>query len=339
MSFDFEPLDLNALAQETQMMGEDGQSSGRGKYLETYVRLPVEEGYVVVRFLPAKKGQKYFWTETRIHNLTNPSISDPSKRRRAYHCRNTKVPGTKKYNGDCIICKYYYKLWRDSDAARTEKEKEELQSQARAIKPIERYYFNCIVRSEKDLNSGEVKKNVGPKIYSCGSQVYVKIIRGITGDKTLGEPSLGDVSHPKTGRDFRIVKKIKASGNREYPNYELSKFEDASPVGSVEEFKSWMENLHNLESMRIVKSNEELTRALKVHLGQIKEGDDDASLADIIQGSQVLNGNVKETVAEKPSKQESTSKPVQKVESTNNMDDLADLVGDDNDFMKDLESI
>lgn len=342
MSFDFEPLDLNALAKETQIIGEDGQPTGNNKYFETFVRLPLEEGYVIVRFLPAKKGQKFFWTETRIHNLSNPSIADSSKNRRAYHCRNTRIPGTKKFSGDCIICKYYYKLWRDSDAARSEKERDELQAQARAIKPIERYYFNCVVRSEKD-NDGQVKKNVGPKIYSCGSQVYAKIIRGITGDKTLGEPSYGDVSHPKTGRDFRIVKKIRSSGGREYPNYELSKFEEVSVIGTTEEFKNWMESLHNLEAMRIVKSNEELTRALKVHLGQIKEGDDDDSLAEIIQGSKVLNNNVKETVAEKPAKaakqeQESTPKP--KVESiNNNMDDLADLVGQDDDFMKDLESI
>ena len=350
MSFDFEPLDLNALTQETQILGDDSGGGGKSKYLETFVRLPQEEGYVIVRFLPAKKGQKFFWTETRIHNLTNPSISDPIKRRRAYHCRNTRVPGTKKFVGDCILCKYYYKLWRDSDVARTEKDREELQAAARAIKPIERYYFNCVVRSEKDLNSGELKKNVGPKIYSCGSQVYGKIIRAMTGDKTTGEPSLGDVSHPKTGRDFRIVKKIKASGNREYPNYDLSKFEEVSPIGTADEFKSWMESLHDLESMRIVKTADELVRALKIHLGQIKEGDDDDSLTEIIQGSKVMSNNVKDTISEKPTKQEShrnetskndsVAKPAAKIEvADSNMDDLADLVGQDDDFFKDLDSI
>lgn len=346
MSFDFEPLDLNALAQETQVLGDDSGSAGKSKYLETFVRLPQEEGFVIVRFLPAKKGQKFFWTETRIHNLTNPSISDPVKRRRAYHCRNTRVPGTKKFTGDCIICKYYYKLWRDSDVARTEKEREELQAAARAIKPIERYYFNCVVRSEKDSVSGEIKKNVGPKIYSCGSQVYGKIIRAMTGDKTTGEQSLGDVSHPKNGRDFRIVKKIKASGNSVFPNYDLSKFEDVSPIGTADEFKTWMENLHDLEGMRIVKTSEELVKALKIHLGQIKEGgDDDDSLTEIIQGSKILSSNVKDTVAEKPAKQdpprqEKSPKAAAKVESADNsMDDLANLVGQDDDFFKDLDSI
>lgn len=337
MSFDFEPLDLNALNQETQALGDDSGAAGKSKYLETYVRLPQEEGYVIVRFLPARKGQKFFWSETRIHNLTNPNISDPTKRRRAYHCRNTRIAGTKKYTGDCILCKYYYKLWRDSDAARTEKEREELQAEARAIKPIEKYYFNCVVRSEKDFSTGEIKKNVGPKIYSCGSQVYGRIIRGITGDKTSGEPSLGDVSHPKTGRDFRIVKKIKASGNRDFPNYDLSKFEDVSPIGTADEFKKWMENLHDLEAIRAVKTNEELTRALKIHLGQIKENDDDESLADIIQGSKTANSNVKDTVVEKPIKQEQKPQKVTPVE--NNMDELADLVGSDDEFMKDLENI
>ena len=337
MSFDYEPLDISAIAQESQLINDDSGSTGKSKYLETYVRLPQEEGFVLVRFLPGKKGQKFFWAETRTHSLTNPSIADPMFRRRTFHCRNTRIEGTKKYSGDCIICKYYQKLWRDSDAARSEKEKEELQSAARAIKPTERYYYNCIVRSEKDFNSGETKKNVGPKIYSCGVQVYGKIVRSITGDEKLGEPRLGDVTHPKTGRDFRIVKKIKASGTRDFPNYDLSKFEESSVVGTADEFRQWMDNLHDLQALRVIKSNEELTTALKVHLGQIREGGDDDSLSEIVNNSKV-SSNVKDHVTERPAKQEVASKPAKVEAIEGNMDDLADLVGND-DFMKELSGM
>ena len=131
----------------------------------------------------------------------------------------------------------------------------------------------------KDEN-GDVKKNVGPKIYSCGKTVHAKIMRAIVGDDSAGEPALGDVTHPLTGRDFRVVKKVVKSGSQEYPNYDNSKFEEVSPAGSPTELQVWIDKLHDLQALRVIKPDDELRHALKVHLGMIKEGeaaDDDLS--------------------------------------------------------------
>ena len=93
------------------------------------------------------------------------------------------------------------------------------------------------------------------------------IVRAIVGDKDAGEEALGDVTNPKSGRDFKLVKKM----NGEYPNYDLSKFLDSSALGEPDEINTWLENLHDLQAIRVVKTEDELKHALKVHLGLVEE--------------------------------------------------------------------
>jgi len=267
MSTDYEGLDMNELMNEAKRVSDEGGVAGNGDYLEKFVRLPERDGFSLLRFMPRKKGTPFF-VVTRVHTLNNPA----TRQKKTYHCPKTLVKTERgdRWQGDCIICKYYNDLWQKSEG-KSGKEQEDLQNQARAIKPVERYYYNVIVRSEKDKD-GNVKKNVGPKIYSCGKTVHSKIIRAILGDPTAGEKPLGDVSHPTNGRDFRVVKKVvKGGGGSEYPNYDQSKFEDPAPAGNLDEVEKWLENTHDLQSLRVIKTADELKYALRVHLGMVKE--------------------------------------------------------------------
>jgi hypothetical protein len=282
--------------------------------------------------MPRKKGG-VVWCATRVHTLNNPS----TRQKKTYHCPRNLVQTDKgeRWMGDCIICKYYSDLWQKSEGKHG-KEQEDLQNQARAIKPVERYYYNVIVRSEKDKD-GNIKKNVGPKIYSCGKTTHSKIIRAMRGDEAAGEKPLGDITHPRDGRDFRVVKKVvKGGGGAEYPNYDNSKFEEPTPAGSLDELKSWLENIHDLQALRVVKTQDELKHALRVHLGMVKEGDasgTDSELDEFRNAGSATPSKPKvvETVREElvvsstPSVAKEESKP---------SDDLAD-----DDFLKELSGM
>ena len=274
MSIDYEPIDINEIRQEAKRIGSEGNGGADSEYLQKFVKMPDRDGFVLMRFLPKKKGQRLYCI-TRIHTLTNPTTNQ----KKTYHCLREPVDTDKgkQWRGDCIICKYYSDLWQKSEGM-SGKEQENMQNKARELKPVERYYYNVIVRSETDYKTKSTQTNVGPKIYSCGKQVHAKIVRAILGDEAAGEKELGDITHPTTGRDFRLVKKVVKSGNKEYPNYDFSKFEDQSPAGTPEELENWLNNLNDLSSLRKVKTQEELKHALRVHTGMIVEGDSSGEL-------------------------------------------------------------
>lgn len=323
---DYESLDISEIQNEYERVStEPGTFAGNDDYLKKFVRLPTSDGYTLMRFLPRKKGEKLYCA-TRVHTLNAATAAQPDKKA-TYHCPKVLVQTEKgpRWQGECIICKYYSDLWAKSESLRG-KAQDELQNQARAIKPVERYYYNAIVRAEKDKD-GNVLKNVGPKVYSCGKVVHSKIMRSIVGDDTAGEKPLGDVTHPLNGRDFRLVKKVvKGSGGKDYPNYDNSKFDDVSPLGSPEELTTWIENLWDLQALRTVKSPEELKHALRVSLGMVKEenhqNDDDLE--------EFRNAGL---VPEKPT----YSEPLrEELASSTIKEESGDEILADDDFMKEL---
>lgn len=326
MSTEYEALDLAQMLNEYERVSAESNSGSSEDYLEKFVKLPEKQGNVVMRFLPIKKGQKFFCV-TRVHTLTNPT----TKRKRAYHCRRELIQTDRgpKWMGDCIICKYYSDLWQKSEGL-SGKAQEELQNQARAIKPVERYYYNVMVRQQKN-KEGVVETNVGPKIYSCGKNQHAKITRAIVGDEVAGEKPLGDITHPVNGRDFKVVKKIvKGAGGMEYPNYDDSKFEDPSPLGTKEEVSSWLEAAHDLQTLRVVKSPDELKQALRVHLGMVKEDGD--ARDDDLEEFRGAGQPTSQTPAPAPKiKEEVVSASIESNDSSGDNDLLAD-----DEFMKEL---
>lgn len=255
--------ELNLSGEAERLVANEKGGAGN-EFLEKFVKMPEKEGAVVIRLLPPAANGKFgreknpFFKATRVHKVGGKSL----------HCARQLIG--KKWVGECPICKYYQHLWKESEKQTDSVEAKKLQQEARAIKPIERYYYNVIARQQTNRN-GEVEKNVGPKILSVGVTLHKMIVTSITGNKDLDEPGLGNVTDFVNGRDFKIIKKIKQSGKDAFPDYATSKFLEPSPLGSGEEINRWVENMHDLESLRVVKSVEEMTHALKMHLGIIKE--------------------------------------------------------------------
>lgn len=257
-------LDILGLQEEANRLKEGNQNTSTD-YLSNFVKFPEGAGAVTIRLLgPAAKGmferaESPFYQETRLHRVNNKSI----------HCPKEFDKKNKKYVGSCKICEYYSWLWQESEKQKDPKQRDEMQNKARAIKPVPRYYFNCIVRQERQ-DDGSVLENVGPKILSIGATIFKKIITGITGDVDLDEKGYGDVTDIVSGRDFKIIKTIKKSGDNEYPNYDNSKFLDVSPLGNPDQVKLWLATMHDLKSHRLIKPEDELKIELKKHLGLIK---------------------------------------------------------------------
>lgn len=257
-------LNILELQNEIERL-KKSKSGGQNDYLDNFVKMPEGAGAVTLRLLgPAAPGMferesSPFFQETRIHKVNGKSL----------HCLKQYNKKTGKYDGQCPVCQYYSSLWKQSeDKNLSKKEVEEKQAAARLMKAVPRYYFNCIVRQERQQD-GTVLENVGPKILSVGETVYKKIITGIVGDESLDEKGYGDVTDPVSGRDFKLIKTIKKSGDQDYPNYDSSKFLDVSPLGTPEQVKTWASALHDLASMRQVKSADEMVVELKKHLGLI----------------------------------------------------------------------
>ena len=324
-------LDIAELAGEQERLSrEPGQNSN---FLDKYVMFPRDEGVVTVRILPpAPKGafgreKNPFYLAAKLIKLNDKNLFSP----------NTLING--KWVGECPITKHYNALYFESDKAKKRGDNgasASFVSKAKSIKPLERYYYNCIVRSQINEKTKEKELNVGPKILSIGKQLHKTIVDGIFGNEEMDEKPLGDVTHFQTGRDFKIIKKIKHSDGNAYPDYAGSKFLDPSPLGTLEEVKVWMENLHDLTAIKRITSNEELTKQLKIHFGLVKTDKSENGGYDMSEfegTSSPSSSAVVTTTATAPSKvAESTAKTT--VPPDNNGQSLAD-----DDFLKELQDM
>lgn len=289
--FGFESLDLNVVAQEKDRLTAKNNST-----LDDYVQMPKGEGFVIVRLLP-KKGPLEAWCETRIHNINNKNIHCPRELVRAG--RKT-FWAAKDKDHECPICLKYSALWKKSETAYGE-EKKSLQNLARKLKPNERFYWQAIVRKEIDAKTQEVKVDVGPKILSIGKILHGIILEAMNGNEATGQPKLGDVTHYKSGRDFRIVKKIKQSGSDEFPDYATSTFfPNASPLGTIDQMKDWASRMRDLSELRKVLSLTDLEAELHTFLNP----EDDQSDSTSTTSSSVVISNP--TASTKPKSTTST---------------------------------
>lgn len=247
MSNDFN-FDFSDLNQELQRLTTDPKNQN-SSFLKNFVMMPKTSGVVTVRILPALPDQKFFYQATRTHKLNDRNI----------HCPRVLQAG--KWVGKCPICEYYSYLYQQSDKGASDAEA--LIAEARSIKPVERYYYNVIVRDNAETGQGEKD---GPLILSVGKIIHTKIILGICGNKEFNEEPLGNIMHPETGRDFKIIKKQKPGG--QYPEYSDSKFLGVSELSKDKaKIEKWLEARHNLGALRKVLSEEELKKALRIYKG------------------------------------------------------------------------
>lgn len=315
-------LDLGSL--QNDYKGLKSTEGSSGSFLENFVKMPEGKGSVVLRLLPPAPSGAFgreknpFYLTTALHRVNGKSLHDI----REY------VNG--KWVGKNPIVDYIRHIWKESEQA-PPAERDRMQNLYRQLKPIERYYYNVIVRTETS-EDGSVKHNVGPKILSVGKTVHEIILRGIIGDKEMNQPQLGDVTNFKNGRDFKLVKTIRKSGENTFPNYEGSHFLDESPAGEPDECKKWMENLHDLTSLRVLKTAEELEHELMVHLGLKQEtsGFDPSKFSSNTTPSSAPKAVEEATVATKKVKVEEESGDTES-------DDTEEMA--DKDFLEELRKL
>lgn len=259
---EFGSLDLEEMTSEDARLSNEG---GAGNFLDQFVPMPEvkpgQTGTVAIRALPPVKGGKLF-QYNRTHKLNGRSI----------HCPRPLVSGKWDRSVACPICDYYSSIWKQIEklekaghGAQADKLKEE----ARAIKPVERYYYNAIVRSM--VSEGKELKNVGPRILSVGVILHKMIIRAIVGEDGDPDSKLGNITDLKSGYDFIIRKEVTA-GMEGFPKYERSGFaRTSSPAGTPEEVQKWQEALHDLTKLRNPRDIETLEKELAIHRGLIPD--------------------------------------------------------------------
>jgi hypothetical protein len=257
---EFGKLNLDEMAQEDQRVNSDQQASFLDKFVPMPKPKPGQTGVVAVRILPPLKGKRLY-NYTRIHNINGRKV----------HCPKRLVQGKWDKTPNPIV-DFYNSLWRDADKfeqAGRRDEAERCKSEARSIKPIERYYYNAIVRKLTDAE-GNTHSNVGPRILSVGKTLHKMIVRAIVGDEV--EEALGDITDPQTGYDFHIKVEMRGTGNESYPNYDRSSFaRDPSPLGTPEEVQKWVSEMHDLDELHRIVPLDELNKELAIHRGLIED--------------------------------------------------------------------
>lgn len=344
MSVEFGSLNLEDMQGEDNRLKEANQR--RDNMIVPMPRpKPGQTGVVSVRILPPAKGFKLF-QYTRLH-----MIAGSGGKTRSIHCPKPLIAGKWDRNTNCPICEYYNGLWRQIDKLEEQGKKEaaeKMKDEARSIKPIERYYYNSIVRSIAD-DQGNKQINVGPMILSVGKVLHKMIVRAIVGDET--EAALGDITHPKNGYDFNIKVEVRGTGKDGFPNYDRSAFaRDSSPLGTAEEIKEWVENLHDLTALRVLKSMDELDHELARHLGKVDDEGEGGGGESVLDRINQKYGNATRRNTTPVSDEDAVGSVVG---STDNFDEFqevtppaastappaADIAIDDEDFLNELQGM
>ena len=113
----------------------------------------------------------------------------------------------KHWHGDCIICRYYNKLWQDSLKVEG-KARDDIQGLARRLKPIERYYYNVKVIESYDSKQGKLEvplKRSDFELLVCNCIVKSNLIS--LGTQTLDLRDLGILLIWESGRNFKDYQK------------------------------------------------------------------------------------------------------------------------------------
>jgi hypothetical protein len=251
-------INMAAMLAEAERLA-DNAGGGKKGFIDNFVKTPEKGGMVVIRLLPPSHGQELPYIASKVHKINDRNV----------HCRCELTNG--RWGGDCPICDYYKYLYKERDKAEKQGRAdrvEALETEARSIKGVEKYYYNAMVRGS-DPEDGEANpcgqsEADGPLIFSANQTIHKKVLRAYAGDKAAKVKPIGDITDTATGRDLRIVKIFKP-GNK-WAEYDDSKFLEPSPLGTPDQVKAWKSKQHDLTTLRKVPSWDESDRELRIHL-------------------------------------------------------------------------
>lgn len=244
---------LEAIQQEANRVLKDPKDTNND-WKDKYVQLP-NEGELTVRILPPSHGMILPFQSTRLHYVNGKSV----------HCRKTLEGG--KWVGKigvCPICDHYNHLWEQINNKANAAIAAKLTEIARRIKPIDRYYYNVVVRDDPSQK--------GVKILSIGKTLHAEVCIAYVGNpkSKVNKKKPFPVHDPEKGYDFLIMKSSKG----DYPDYKGSQFlPDPSPLGDPDQVKEWLANCYNLAELRILKTVDEMKLELKKELGLVPNED------------------------------------------------------------------
>lgn len=263
MSNEFGQLNLEEMQQDAERVLRDNTKS----FISNIVQIPDPKpgGKILypVRILPPRKGARLY-QYTRLHYVNKRNVQ----------CPRPQINGKWDKSVYCPFCESYDKGWTRLRALKKEgfddksPEFKAVYEDTSRYKPIERYYYNVIVRKVVD-DQGE-HLNVGPLIWPCNKTCHKKVLLALLGDDT--EKALGNVTDPKNGWDFVIKKIMRDTGTGLQPNYDESYFDrDQSPAGTPDEISKWAESLHDLTTLRVVPDNDKLEHEFAILMGYIPD--------------------------------------------------------------------
>lgn len=268
MNFDVD-FDMSALQDELQRVTVDkkpGAVKKFGNFLDKTVKMPQKDGFVTIRLLPSLPGKKLPYASCRIHNLATFEEREqkPPKTRNEYCGRSLQG---KQWVGDCFYCDYYSHLYRQSDKYKNTDEDlaKQFVAKAKAIKPLEKYYYNAIVL-DSNPPTGQTPED-GPLIYSCGITLHAKILEAVLGNKEMKKKSKGNVFHPQTGRNLKIEKVMKPGGM--FPDYSGTEWEDVSALTEDSALlEKWIANMNDVFSLCKVHPIDHMKKMLRIFEGK-----------------------------------------------------------------------
>jgi len=226
-------VNIEELRKKYQEINNAGTGAGNADFLSKFFMM--EEGTSMVRVLPWRDDDKEFYTETAIHRLDD----------RNYHC--PRIVGEK-----CPVCDTYYDLWKEINAIGKHTAKGKgLADLARTIKARKRFYMNVVDRRDSSV-----------KILSVGQKLFGKIL------DCFFDEDFGDITDPKEGWDFKIVKDTQG----QWPNYDKSAPKPKpSEAGSDSEIAAWTDELHDIHGLVKVADYDELKMMMSVLRGDAQE--------------------------------------------------------------------
>jgi hypothetical protein len=223
-----------------------------------------------IRILPPKgKGVELPWVGILMH-FKLPLSQGPVV------CGKTINKDTGKFEGSCPVCDYVSKLYKSGNAEDVEL--------ARQIKASPHYYANIL-----DKSDGSPEISLKPKVYRFGKLVKEQLEECFTrklsadgtvltgedlvdADLTAVKTDIEDISHPKTGKNIRIIKGTKVISEKQtITTYVLQKGGKPAPILNEQAVMNLATDL----TKYLVKSDKlELQKNLKFLLGQPIEEQD-----------------------------------------------------------------
>ena len=140
-------------------------------------------------------------------------------------------------NGECPICDFASKLWREG----TETDDQNLKNEAKKLFARKRYYSPVLVRGSE---------SEGVKIWAYGKTAYETLLGYVL------DPDYGDITDPQTGTDIKLTYTL-ASGPGAFPKTALQPRRRPSilcddSVGNCEELLDSVPVIDNLFDIKTV---------------------------------------------------------------------------------------